>query len=357
MIEGLEERCAGLAWSSEVHVPKEDGLFEISNFVMQCGATLPNARIAYRTHGTLNADKSNAILFPGFLGGVPEALEIWIGEGRPLDPAKFFIILPGQFGIPPSSAPSNTEMPYDGASFPQALIADDVIAQERLIREKFGITQLQLVLGWSVGALQSYEWAVRFPDVVLRLASIAGAPKPSDWTQLWLRTVIEDPLVADPHYANGRYAVGNLLNGGKRIVGHMAALTLPPKVFYRTQIWRRLGFSSAEDFVARMWEAFWLPHDPNDLILQARKARAADPAHGGDIDTALARIKAKVMVAALEGDAMFPPEDGAVDASRVKGAVFHVLQSESGHLATFALSPSDTAAIDGVIAEILGTAV
>jgi homoserine acetyltransferase len=91
----------------------------------------------------------------------------------------------------------------------------------------------------------------------------------------------------------------------------------------------------------------------NDLILQARKARFADPAHGGDIAAALSRIMAKAIIAAVEGDAMFPREDGAVDASRVPGSIYRHLQSGSGHLATFALSPSDQQAIDGVIAEIL----
>lgn len=334
-------------------MPTNSGMFEIENFVMQCGATLPVARITWKTHGTLNADKSNAILFPNFLGGFDAALEMWIGEGRPLDPSKYFIIMPGQFGLAPSTSPSNTPQPYDGASFPQAHIADDVVAQERMVRELWGIEAFYLVLGWSVGALQTYEWAVRFPKMVTRMASICGAPKPSDWTRLWLRTVIEDPISADPNFANGRYTDSAAVNQGKRITGHMAALTHPPKVFYRTQIWRRLGFSSMEDFVARSWETFWLPHDPNDLILQARKARFADPAHGGDISAALSTITAKAMIAAVEGDAMFPPEDGAVDASRVPGSIYRHLQSESGHLATFALSPSDQQAIDGVIAEIL----
>lgn len=334
----------------------QNGVFEIQNFRMQSGATLPVARISYRTHGALNAEKSNAILFPCFLGGVPEALEIWIGEGRPLDPSKYFIILPGQFGIAPSSSPSNTPAPYDGASFPQATIADDVIAQEQMLRELFGVTELQLVLGWSVGALQTYEWAVRFPDAVKRMASIAGAAKPSDWTRLWLKSVIEEPLTTDPFWANGRYADGAALQAGKRQIGHLAALTLPPKAFYKMgeEVWRNLGFSSVPDFVARFWEAFWLPYDPNDLVLQARKAWAADPAQGGDIRAAQAGIKARVMVAAFTGDAMFPPEEGALDAAATPGSLFRHLEGSSGHLATFSLSETDRTNIDGVIAEILG---
>lgn len=333
----------------------ENGTFESANFTMQSGATLPIARISYRTHGTLNADKSNAILFPGFLGGVPEALEVWIGEGRPLDPAKYFIILPGQFGIAPSSAPSNTPAPYDGASFPQACISDDVILQERMLRDLFGVTELQLVLGWSVGALQTYEWAVRFPDAVKRMASIAGAAKPSDWTKLWLKSVVEEPLTTDPFWSNGRYTDGAALQAGKRQIGHLAALTLPPKAFYKlgSEVWRTLGFSSTNDFVARFWEAFWLPYDPNDLVMQARKAWAADPSQGKDIRAAQAGIKARVMVAAFTGDAMFPPEEGALDAAATPGGMFRQFESTSGHLATFSLSEVDRNHIDSVIAEIL----
>lgn len=338
-------------------MPATDGLeiFDLQSFVLQNGTELHQARLAYRTHGTLNAAKDNAILFPGFLGGVPEALEIWIGEGRPLDPTKYFIILPGQFGIPPSTAPSTAPSPYAGAAFPALTIADDVVAQERLLTEVFGITTLQLVLGWSVGALQTYEWAVRFPDKVLRMASIAGAPRPSPWTRLWLEYVIEEPLTSDANWHEGRYDAASDLADGLRRVGHLAALTLPPKVFYRDGIdaWKTLGFASVADFVTGFWESFWLPKDPNDLVAQARKARAADPAEGGDIQTALKRISAKVSIAAFTGDAMFPPEEGRLDAAGIRDVTFREIETKFGHLATFALSQEDRVAVDAVIAASL----
>jgi homoserine O-acetyltransferase len=330
-------------------------IFDLQNFVLQSGAMLLGAKLAYRTHGTLNDAKDNAILFPGFLGGVPEALEIWIGAGRPLDPAKYFIILPGQFGIPPSTAPSTAPAPQSGADFPALTIADDVIAQERLLSEVFGITTLQLVLGWSVGALQTYEWAVRFPEKVLRMASIAGAPRPSPWTRLWLEYVIEEPLTSDANWAGGRYDSPSDLAGGLRRVGHLAALTLPPKVFYRRGVdaWKTLGFASVSEFVTGFWERFWLPKDPNDLVAQARKARAADPAQGGNMEAALQRITAKVVIAAFTGDAMFPPEDGRIDAESVQDVAFLEIPSKFGHLATFALADEDRVAVDAVIADIL----
>ncbi|MEZ4869557.1 MAG: alpha/beta fold hydrolase [Caldilineaceae bacterium] len=330
-------------------------LFELGNFPLLSGFTLPNAQLSYKTHGRLNAAKDNAILFPHFLGGGPAMLEGWIGEGRPLDPNKYFIILPGQFGNSVSSSPSNTQAPFDRGAFPAVRIADDVIAQQRLVTEYFGIHELQLILGWSTGALQIYEWAVRFPQMVKRMASIAGAPKPSPWTQLWLRTMIEEPLTSDPAWNRGFYTDARAVQAGLRRVGHGTALTLPPTWFYseKAELWRRLGFASRDDFISLFWEAYWLPQDPNDLITQARKAQAADPSHGGDISEALGRITAKTYIAAFSGDPMFPPEECKYDAERIPRAQFRAIDSIFGHLATFALCDEDRQAIDAVIAEAL----
>jgi homoserine O-acetyltransferase len=295
-------------------------IFELGDFRLRCGATLPDAELAYTTHGALNPAKDNAILFLNFLGGGPEALEVWIGAGRPLDPSRYFFILPNHFGLAPTSSPSNAPPPFNRGAFPMVTIADDVIAQQRLVTEVFGLEELQLVLGWSVGALQTYEWAVRFPNMVRRMASIAGAPKPSPWTQLWLRTAIEEPLTSDPAWNNGFYADAQAVQAGARRQGRVAALTLPPPGFYSETkaTWRTLGFASADDFVARFWEAFWLPKDPNDVVVQARKARAADPAAGGDLAEALRRITARAFVVAFTGDAMFPPEDCRLRIARLR---------------------------------------
>lgn len=330
-------------------------IFDLGNFQLSTGFTLPNAKLSYKTHGKLNATKDNAILFPHFLGGAPEALEIFIGEDRPLDPRKYFIILPGLFGNGVSSSPSNTAPPFDRGAFPQTNIADDVIAQQRLVTEKFGIDELYLVLGWSVGALQTYEWAVRFPHMVKRAASIAGAPKPSPWTRLWLHAVIEEPLTSDPAWNNGFYTDPQAVQGGLRRQGHGMALTLPPDGFYREgeEVWRSIGFASIDDFVSRFWEAFMLPQDPNNLITQARKTRAADPSGGEDIAVALRQIKAKMFVIAFTGDKMFPPQECKLDAERIPNAQYREVSSIGGHLTTFALTEQDRQAMDDVLQQVL----
>jgi homoserine O-acetyltransferase len=332
-------------------------IFDLGDFQTTTGFTLPNAKLSYKTHGSLSASRDNAILFPHFLGGSSEALEMWIGEGRSLDPSKYFIILPGQFGNGVASSPSNMPPPFDRGAFPPIRFADDVIAQHRLVTEEFGIQELQLVLGWSTGALQTYEWAVRFPHMVRCVASIAGAPRPSPWTKLWLRTILEEPLTSDPAWNSGFYTNPQAVQGGLRRIAHGTALTLPPLGFYRegNEVWHSLGFSSLSDFVSRFWEAFWLPQDPNNLLVQIRKAIAADPNIGGDLSTALSRITAKTLVVAFTGDPMFPPEECKFDADRIPNAQFLEIRSVFGHLATFALSDGDREAVDNALRDLLAS--
>ncbi|WP_199193189.1 alpha/beta fold hydrolase [Blastopirellula marina] len=355
---GGEGRAAIPAASTSVRYPQsERQFFELGDYRLIDGRTLPGAKLLYKTMGTLNERKDNAILFPHFLGGAPEALEGWIGPGRPLDPTKYFFVLPGQLGVDPSSAPSNTAMPYDGPAFPQTTIGDDVCAQHKLLIEGLGVTSLELVLGWSVGAIQTYDWAVRFPTMPKRILSVAGAPKPSPWTRLWLKTVVEEPITSDPGWNNGRYTDSSQVSGGLRRQGHAAALTLPPHSFYDEgqEAWRSMGFTSNEDFVSRFWEAFWLPQDPNSLVLQARKTLAADPGGYGDVEKALQQIQAKTFVFAFTGDPMFPPHECRRDASRIPGATFREIQSQGGHLTTFGLFESDRKAMDEMFQYVLNS--
>ena len=91
-------------YSEADHGPHE--IFELGDYLLESGITLPNATIAFKTHGVLNDAKDNVILFPHMWSGTPKAMEIFIGEDRPIDPSKYFIILPGQFANGFSSSPS-----------------------------------------------------------------------------------------------------------------------------------------------------------------------------------------------------------------------------------------------------------
>ena len=96
-------------YSEEVHGKHE--YHALGDFGLINGGTLRGAKLSYKTHGELNADKSNVVLFPHIYSGSPLHTETFVGEGRPLDPKKYFIILPGQFGNGISPSPSNPPQP------------------------------------------------------------------------------------------------------------------------------------------------------------------------------------------------------------------------------------------------------
>jgi homoserine O-acetyltransferase len=131
----------------------------------------------------------------------------------------------------------------------------------------------------------------------------------------------------------------------------------PTSAMYRDEVWRELGFTSRDGFVQGFLQAYFLPMDPNNLLTQAAKWRAADVSAnaGGDMDEALGRITAAATLVAFTGDLFFPPEDIKADADRVPGAKFVETGTCWGHFTMFNLREQDTAAIDAIYAEALAS--
>lgn len=339
-------------YTAEVQGPHE--CFELGNHVLDSGITLPNARLAYRTHGSLNAAKDNAVLFPHMYSGTSASMEGLIGDGRALDPSRYFIILPDQFGDGLSSSPSNTQAPFDRGRFPEVTVADDVRAQHRLVTEHFGITSLHTVLGWSMGGQQTYEWAVRHPELVRRAAVFAATARTPEHNKRFLDLSAE-LLRSDPAFAGGFYADSDDVHLG--LNRHAMALTMMSTSyrFFRDEVWRRLGFASVEDYAQGFVRGYFQPMDPNNLLCQTAKWRAADVSGqtGGDLRAALGRITARFFVIPFGGDLFFPVEDHEPDVAMIEGARLRVIDSPMGHFAMFGLLPDDLAAIEDVLAEVL----
>lgn len=338
-------------YSEENHGPHE--IFDLGNFELENKLTLPNAKIAYKTHGALNKAKDNAILFPHMWSGTPKSMEAFIGPGRPLDPNKYFIILPGQFCNGFSSSPSNTSAPYNAGAFPNINIGDDVRAQHKLITERYGIESLELVLGWSMGAQQTYEWAVRFPDMVKRALPFAGFARATPHNYLFVRAH-EDMLKSAPAYDNGFYRPGEMSTGIRRHAQLWSVMGLCQQ-FYSHEVWRQFGFTSLDDFVHRFWEAYFLPMDPNNLIWMGWKWRHGDVSKNtnGDLKAALSRIKAKTHVVAFSHDMFFPPDDVKAEQKMIPGSTFKLVESLWAHFTMFCLDPADRQKVDDCIADIL----
>lgn len=344
-------------YAQAFHGPYE--IFDVGDFDLENGGKLRNLKLAYSTMGTLSPAKDNAILFPSWYSGTSKILEqAYAGPGRALDPSKYFIIFANQIGNGLSTAPSNAPAAFAGPRFPQISIADDVRAQHRLVTEHLGISELQLVLGGSMGAQQTYEWAARFPDVVKRAAPIAGTARVTNHNAALVDTFME-AIKSDPAWDGGWYKRGTDVQRGLRNHARVFAASGFTSMLFNDEGWRSIGFGSVEDFLVGFVEGHFVPQDPNNLLTLLAKWRGGDVAKsmGTDLPTALARIKAKVHVIAIEEDVFFPVLDIEREQRLILYSELKRISSPWGHLALFGVCPNYNRVIDSYLQELLSTPV
>ncbi|HEX5689114.1 MAG TPA: alpha/beta fold hydrolase, partial [Roseiflexaceae bacterium] len=262
-------------YSEENHGPY--AFFDLGDFALENGGMIPTCRLAYATLGKLNAARDNAVLFPHMFSGTSLHMQMYVGENLALDPRRYFVIFPNMLGNGLSSSPHNSPPPVAMADFPALTIGDDVRAQQRLVTEHFGIERLELVLGWSMGAQQTFEWAVRFPQRVKRAAPIGGTARGTPHNHLLVQNAM-DILRSDPAWAGGNYTEAHAVSAGLRLLAHFFAQIGLSKQFYADEHWRGAGFDSFDQFMSGFWEAWFAPMDPNALLSLLRKWQHADVA-------------------------------------------------------------------------------
>ena len=121
--------------------------YQLNNFKLKSGEVV-NLQLSYLAFGNLNPDKSNVILFPTRYAGTHLEQGYLIGNNFPIDPNKYFIIIPNMFCNGVSSSPSNTEKPLNGPNFPLVTVYDNVQAQYLMLKEIFDFDKIKLVIGW-----------------------------------------------------------------------------------------------------------------------------------------------------------------------------------------------------------------
>lgn len=328
-------------------------VFELGDLRLECGVTLPGARLLYKTHGTLNAARDNAVLFPHMYAGTPSSVESVLAPGRVLDPERWFVLCPGQLGNGFSSSPSNTPPPLGGGAFPDVTIGDDVAAQHRLVTEVFGLERLALVVGFSMGAQQAYEWAVRHPAMVERLAAVAGTARTTAHNAIVVE-LAEDAIRSDPAWNLGHYADAALVRSGLRLHAHVWSATGLSHELYRAEAWREAGFTSLEDLVERLFEDDFAPMDPNNLLCMCRKWRHADVSRhtGGDLAAALARISARTFVIPFSHDMLFTVDDCRAEQQLLPGSELRVIESLWGHY-TWEMTEHARESLDAHLSDLL----
>jgi len=233
----INRRIAALAamavlWMTLTPAVRADDLivekktFALPNYTTVGGETIKSVKVGWESAGTLNADKSNAILITHFFSGTSHAFgkysakdktagywDAIIGPGKAIDTNKYFVLssdtlvnlnanMPNVVTTGPASIDPDTGKPY-GMSFPVVGIKDFVRVEKALI-DSLGITKLKAVVGASMGGLQAYEWAQSFPDSVERIVPVVAYATPEPYLIAWLDTWAQ-PIRLDPKWNNGDY--------------------------------------------------------------------------------------------------------------------------------------------------------
>jgi homoserine O-acetyltransferase/O-succinyltransferase len=308
------------------------------DFVLECGTVLRSHTIAYRTYGTLNVDRSNAILVCHALTGdqyVAEPHPItgkggwWdaiVGPGRPVDTNRFFVICTNVLGgcmgsTGPLSINPATGDPW-GTDFPPVTIGDMVRQQKRLI-EHLGITRLFAAIGGSMGGMQVLQWAALYPDAVFAALPIATASYHSA-QNIAFHEVGRQAIFADPHWDNGRYwRFGRIPARGLAVARMCAHITYLSEEALTRKFGRRLqnapkdpteaidlfgGMFEVQSYLRHQGSTFVQRFDANSYLTITRAMDYFDLAAdcGGDLAAAFRGAKTRFLLASFTSDWLFP---------------------------------------------------
>ncbi len=309
---------------------------------LQSGSQVRDYTLAYETYGTLNADRSNAVLVchalnashhvAGVYEGQAKSEGWWdnmIGPGKPVDTNHFFVIgvnnLGSCFG---STGPMHTHPDTGkvyGADFPVVTVEDWVNAQALLL-DRLGITQLAAVLGGSLGGMQALSWTLQYPDRVRHAVVVASAPNLTA-ENIAFNEVARRAIVTDPDFHGGHfYEHGVLPKRGLRIarmVGHITYLSddVMNEKFGRelrdAVVGSATGYKYStqdvefqiESYLRYQGDKFSEYFDANTYLLITRALDYFDPArtYGGDLSAAFARTAAKFLLVSFTTDWRFSP--------------------------------------------------
>ena len=330
--------------------------FELGDVALQSGETLTDARLVYRTIGTLKKTRDNVIVMPSYYTGSDQDNAKMIGPGRALDPERYFLVLPNMFGNGVSSSPSNAAPDCRGADFPAVSVYDNIVCQHRLLCELWDVQSIRLVCGWSMGAQQTFEWGAHYPDWVKAILPWCGSAKTSPHNFVFLDGV-KSALTADSTYAGGRYT--EQPKEGLKAFGRVYAGWAYSQTFYREASYRHLGFETVEDLLVD-WENDHLTWDANDLLAMLRTWQHADisanDTYHGNFEAALSAIRARAIVMPGKTDLYFPPEDSYFEVAHMPNAECRVIPSNWGHLAGSTVKerdPPSTEMLETAIRELL----
>jgi homoserine O-acetyltransferase len=290
---------------------------ELGECPLESGETIQDCRVAYRTFGELNAERSNAVLFTTQLTGTSAQIAGYVGSDGLVDTTKHFVIAVDAFGNGVSSSPSNSSA-QPGADFPRFSIRDMVAAQHRLLTEVLGLSSLHAVMGVSMGGMQAFEWAVTYPAFAAKVIPIAGSPRLAAYDIVLWETSLRMLAV---YQESGSRAASSALFGLSFLVGNSPD--------YHARLTPR---DSVPGILAGM-DGIPLPapiaHNLASQIHAIIDHNGAAP-YDDSLERAAARVQADVLVIVTVQDHVVTPGP-ALEFAELLGAETVVLSSDCGH--------------------------
>ena len=325
----------------------------LGDLKLESGEVIKDFSISYVTHGTLNANKSNAVLMVTALGGNHHRIDYLIGPGRALDPAKYFIIATDAISNGLTTSPSNSKA-QPRMQFPRFNMRDMVNSQQRLLSEKFGIGKVVTVIGASMGGMQGLQWAVSYPAMMDSVVAIIPLGRTPAWST-GVTEMLRQTIMTDPEWKGGNYA--SQPERAMRLWGGWLSGTV-----VRTPQYHEAVFPDNMDvvpYLKSVQEANWKRIDANDWIYQSWAYDAHNlgttPGFNGDYHKALKSIKAKTLILAGTGDLLNPEADAKEAATYIPDVRYVAINDvrPMGHISGAGISARENEVQNDEIARFL----
>ena len=350
-------------FTTETKLESEIAYFENINLKLESGDIIDSFKLAFKTYGKLNADKTNAILVCHALTGDQYVAgnnpitgrEGWwsrmVGPNKPIDTNKFFVICSNVLGgcagsTGPKELQNGSDVAY-GGNFPSVTIKDMVKAQSLLI-ESLNIEKLFSVIGGSMGAMQALQWAIDFPDKIFNIIHIAGALKHSA-QNIAFHEVGRQAIMSDPIWKNGKYFENNEVpERGLSVARMIAHITYLSENAMHRKFGRKLqsrdiisfGFDAdfqVESYLRHQGSSFVERFDANSILYITRAMDYFDLSKhfkGGLIE-AFKNQKTKFLVISFSSDWLYTTKENkdiviALNASGVDVS-FSEIKTDKGH--------------------------
>jgi len=309
----------GLHLPSEVVSQAPPKIAALGLCPLSSNGIIPNCRLAYRTFGRMNPARDNTVLIPTWLLGRSEDWVPLLGPDAILDTTKFHVVVVDALANGLSSSPSNTDSAARDV-FAGLTIGDMVVAQHRLVHEHLGIEHLRAVLGFSMGGMQAFEWAVRYPTELDLAIPISGSPRVGNFDRL-LWTKYLDEVTAGLSGLVGREEAWLR-------VARLETLMLRTPSAVNRESWDSVDASirSEAAMLAKTW-------DLADFAAQLLAIRRYDVAQstGGDISRAASKVRSRLLIIHSPQDHIVTIEPSREFARRVRSDTLWVT-SDCGHV-------------------------